>query len=70
MGNGRTVSPGKSTVFVEAGRRGARNRWGPQRIIRLDEFPPDERAAILAAIEAKRAARKAIRDDDEGGQAA
>jgi hypothetical protein len=35
------------------------SRLGSRTVVRLDELPPDERAAILAAIEAKRAAKTA-----------
>jgi hypothetical protein len=63
MGNGRTDSTGKSAVIVEAGRRGALRRWGPgPRAVRLDEFDADERTAILAAIDARRAAKAARHD--------
>jgi hypothetical protein len=44
----------------ESGLLGARRRWGPPRIVRLADFPADERAAIVAAIDAKRAAREAM----------
>jgi len=40
-------------------------RWGVPRRVRLDDFDSDERAAILAAIEAKRAA-KAAREKASG----
>jgi hypothetical protein len=49
----------KDPVLSEAGRRGAAKRWGPPIRVRLDDFAPDERAAIVAAIEAKRAAKAA-----------
>lgn len=53
----------------ERGMLGARSRWGERRIARLDDFDPDERAAILAAIEAKRAAKTA-RAERESPEAA
>lgn len=52
-------SVSKDPVLVEAGRRGALKRWGPPIRVRLDDFDADEREAILAAIEAKRAAKAA-----------
>jgi hypothetical protein len=58
--------PTKDPVLVAAGHRGALARWGPPRRVRLDDFDPDERAAILAAIEAKRAAKAAKRTTAEG----
>lgn len=54
-----SISPPKNPRLVDAGREGARRRWGVPRVIRLDDFDSDERAAIVAAIEAKRAARRA-----------
>lgn len=47
------------TSAAERGRLGAEKRWGPPRVLRLDDFDPDERVAILAAIDAKRAAKAA-----------
>jgi hypothetical protein len=38
------------SIFVEAGRRGARTRWGPPRIARLDDLPPEQRDLILALV--------------------
>lgn len=49
----------KNPAKVAAGRAGMAARWGPPRRVRLDDFDPDERLAILAAIEAKRAAKRA-----------
>ena len=44
----------KNPVFVESGRRGARKRWGPPRVLRLDELDNDERRLIEALLAAKR----------------
>lgn len=63
------VSDSKDPVKVAAGAAGATARWGIRRRVRLDDFDPDERAAILAAIEAKRAA-KAARAEAETQEAA
>jgi hypothetical protein len=41
-------------VFVDAGKRGARKRWGPPRIIRLDGLTPDQRRLVLAMVEMAR----------------
>lgn len=41
---------------VEAGRLGARARWGEQpRIVRLDALTPDQRAVVLALVAAEAA---------------
>lgn len=45
-------------VFVESGRRGARLRWGPPRVVRLDELTPEMRAVVLALIAAARSAKE------------
>jgi hypothetical protein len=55
--------PGASVVekddrFVQSGRRGARKRWGPQRVVRLDSLDPRVRAAVVALIRADEAARQ------------
>jgi len=57
--SGAVSVPGKNPTKVRAGACGAAIRWGPPRRVRLDDFDADERAAILAAIEAKRAAKAA-----------
>lgn len=51
------LSDSKDPAKVAAGQAGATARWGVPRVARLDDFDSDERAAILAAIDAKRAAR-------------
>ena len=56
-----------SPTSVAAGRRGAERRWGPPRVIRLDELAPEQRAFILELVEV--AKRNAARAKD-GGQAA
>jgi hypothetical protein len=42
-------------VFVESGRRGARNRWGPPRIARLDSLTAPQRQIVLALIDTMKA---------------
>ena len=54
----------------EAGKRGAEARWGPRIHVRLDDFDADERAAILAAIDAKRAAKAARAERESTPEAA
>jgi hypothetical protein len=54
-----TKHPGK----VRAGQIGSRRRWGPQRILRLDQLQPIVREAVLALIAAHEAAEKARSDD-------
>ena len=44
--------PGKNPVFVESGREGARRRWGPQRVVRLDNLTAAERDVVLALVSA------------------
>lgn len=43
----------KNPTLVEAGRRGARKRWGEQRVVRLDELDPDT-ARLIRALLAQR----------------
>lgn len=43
---------------AEAGRLGARTRWGPRRVVRLDTLEPPIAAAVRALIAADEAARK------------
>lgn len=43
------------SVFVDAGKRGARNRWGPPRVVRLDGLSPEQRRLILAFVDMARA---------------
>ncbi len=47
---------------VEAGRLGARARWGPERHVRLDRLAPPIAAAIRALISADEAARTKTSD--------
>ena len=54
-----SATEAKDPVKSRAGKAGMLARWGTPRIVRLDDFPPEERAAIIAAIDARRAARKA-----------
>ena len=49
------TSPGRHRRAVTA----ARARWGPLRIVRLDALDPATRAAVLALVEADRAAKVA-----------
>jgi hypothetical protein len=37
-------------VFVESGRRGARVRWGPPRVVRLDDLTPAQRTLVQTLI--------------------
>lgn len=52
------VAP-KNPIFVESGLRGARQRWGEQRTVRLDQLEPPVAAAVRALISANEAAKKA-----------
>lgn len=46
------ISRTKDPVKVRAGTIGARNRWGPARIVRLDALSPEQRCLVLALIDA------------------
>jgi hypothetical protein len=56
-----SVSP-KDPARVAAGHSGARKRWGPPRILRLDTLTPQQRRLVLALLDAAKA--------DESEQAA
>jgi hypothetical protein len=43
----------KNPVLVEAGRRGARRRWGEPRIVKLADLDPDT-ARLIRALLAQR----------------
>jgi hypothetical protein len=47
------------SIFVVAGRRGAEKRWGPPRVVRLDDLRPNERRLLLALLDAVRAEQAA-----------
>lgn len=55
-------APLKDPVRVAAGRSGARKRWGPPRVLRLDTLTPQQRRLVLALLDAAKA--------DESEQAA
>lgn len=54
VSDGSSVSP-----YVEAGRRGARARWGEKRRINLSDLTDDQRRVVLGIIEAQRIANRA-----------
>ena len=41
---------------AEAGRIGARRRWGEPRVLRLDSLTPEQRRLVLALVAAAKAA--------------
>ncbi len=53
----------------QAGRLGARRRWGDQRVVRLDSLHPAVAAAIRALVAADQAAREEAAPDVETGTA-
>jgi hypothetical protein len=55
-------------TVTEAGRLGARKRWGPPRRIHIGDLTPAQRELIMAAIEAER--RKLAREREAPGEAA
>jgi hypothetical protein len=58
----------KNPVLVEAGKRGARKRWGEHgRILRLDELDPSTRDVVNSILTARRnAAEAAARASGQG----
>ncbi len=58
------LAEAKDPRFVESGRRGARKRWGAQRVVRIDELHPAVAAAVRALIQANEAARAATEPTD------
>lgn len=50
----RLFASAKDERLAEAGRKGARRRWGPARLVRLDDLGPIERRLVLALIDAAR----------------
>jgi hypothetical protein len=49
---------GSKLTKAQAGALGARTRWGPPRIVRLDDLTADQRRVILALIDAARAGQR------------
>lgn len=49
---------------VDSGRMGARRRWGPPRILRLDELDPPTRDVIQCILTARANAQKAAEKDE------
>ena len=56
-----SVSPNLSAKRAEAGRSGARRRWGPPRIVRLDDLSAEQARLVLALV----AAAKAVNTNTE-----
>ncbi len=52
----------RGLTSVESGRLGARARWGPQRVLRLDTLDPVTRDIIRAILAARENAAKADAD--------
>lgn len=46
----------KDPVLVAAGHRGALVRWGPPRVVRIGELSADQRALVVALVDAVKAA--------------
>lgn len=58
-----SIARDKNPVFVEAGRRGARRRWGAEpRIVRLDSLTPPQRRLVLALVDAARKEASPVRE--------
>ncbi len=62
------LAPNKDPVKAAAGRAGMFSRYGVPRRVQLNDFDADERAAIIASIEAKRAAKLARQAREVEGQ--
>jgi hypothetical protein len=60
----------KNPVFVESGRRGARQRWGEPRVLRLDELTAEQRHLVLALVEAAKKGAPAATAEKAGDDAA
>lgn len=60
------TAPVKDTPLskADAGRLGARRRWGAPRVLRLDTLPDPVRAAIVAMVDAEARARAREAADD------
>jgi hypothetical protein len=56
-------------VLSEAGRRGARSRWGPPRHARLDDLTSEQRRLVLALLDAARSETKMAGPDRDSGPA-
>jgi hypothetical protein len=41
----------KNPAKVRAGRISAAKRWGPRRVVRLDDLNADERSVVLAIVD-------------------
>jgi hypothetical protein len=52
--------------FVDAGRDGARRRWGAPRHVRLDSLDPRVREAVLALVRADQRASSREAGESEG----
>ena len=61
------LTPTPKMLPVDSGRMGARRRWGPPRILRLDQLDPATRDIIRCILTARANAAKAA---EEGEQAA
>ena len=60
------VTEAKSNVFVAAGRRGAEKRWSDpanRKVVRLDALTLQERAVVLALVEAAKKAPDPLQSD-------
>lgn len=57
------LSDVKNPAKVRAGKAAMRKRWGPPRVIRLDDLDPSQRAFIVELVEVAR--RNAARTPDE-----
>jgi hypothetical protein len=60
------VQTPKDPDKVQAGREGARRRWGRQRTLRLDELPESIRLAVEALVAAEQAAKAREAASDAG----
>ena len=60
-----SLSDSPKMSFAEAGRRGARARWGPQRTIHLQDLDPITAGIVRAILTARENAKAASAVDPE-----
>lgn len=64
--DGRPKDPSR----VARGVKGMRSRWGPQRILRLDDLTSEQRRLVLALVDAARSEAAPIVNETSTGTAA
>jgi len=57
-----------NTKRSEAARKAAETRWGPLRVVRMDELTPKQRQLVLALIEAQKEANRQREGKEKSGE--